>query len=40
VIVREIFEIINEVAPFSFQEEWDNSGLIVGSFNQIIEKIV
>lgn len=29
--VREIYEMIDRIAPFSSQEEWDNSGLLVGS---------
>jgi len=29
--VREIYEIIHGLAPFDTQEEWDNSGLLVGS---------
>ena len=29
--VREIISIIDTVAPFSTQEEWDNSGLLIGS---------
>lgn len=29
--VQEIYEAVNELAPFSTQESWDNSGLLVGS---------
>ena len=29
--VHEIYEMIDRIAPFSSQEEWDNSGLLVGS---------
>ena len=30
-IVSELLSIIDSIAPFSSQEEWDNSGLLVGS---------
>ena len=30
-IVRNIYEILNSLAPFDSQEEWDNSGLLIGS---------
>lgn len=29
--VRDIYVILDSIAPFSSQEEWDNSGLLVGS---------
>ena len=32
--VRDIYDFLNEYAPFSTQEEWDNSGLTVGSFEK------
>lgn len=31
--VRDIYNVINEFAPFVFQEEWDNSGLQIGSLH-------
>ncbi len=36
--ISEIYEIINEIAPFSSQSEWDNSGLIIGSMNTDVKK--
>lgn len=37
--VKDIFDFINTIAPFEKQCEWDNSGLIVGSFDSEIKKI-
>ena len=37
--VKDIFDFINTIAPFEKQCEWDNSGLIVGSFDSGIKKI-
>jgi dinuclear metal center YbgI/SA1388 family protein len=37
--VRTVYDILNEISPFEYQEEWDNSGLNVGDYNQDIEKI-
>ena len=37
--VRDIFSFIDEIAPFSTQEEWDNSGLLVGNENDEVKKI-
>ncbi len=37
--VRDIYDFLNEFAPFSTQEEWDNSGLTVGSFEKEVSKI-
>ena len=37
--LRSIYDLLNEISPFSLQEEWDNSGLNVGDFNKKIEKI-
>ena len=37
--VKEIYEYLDSISPFSLQEEWDNSGLNVGDFNQKVEKI-
>ena len=38
--VSEIYKYLDEVSPFNLQESWDNSGLIVGSLEQEISKIV
>ncbi len=31
--IAEIYEILNSVAPFEMQENWDNSGLLLGEMN-------
>ncbi|WP_072682146.1 Nif3-like dinuclear metal center hexameric protein [Arcobacter sp. LA11] len=37
--LQEIYQFLNELSPFELQEKWDNSGLIVGSFEDEIEKV-
>lgn len=37
--VREIFDYINSFAPFSTQEKWDNSGLLLGDADKQVKKI-
>ncbi len=37
--VIEIYEILDKIAPFELQEEWDNSGLIVGDMESSFDKI-
>ena len=38
--LKEVINIIDEIAPFALAEKWDNSGLQVGSFDKIIKKIL
>ncbi len=38
--VREIMSLLDSIAPFANQAEWDNSGLIVGDMNADVKKIV
>ena len=38
--VGEIISAIEEFAPLSIQEKWDNSGLIIGSPNQEVHKLL
>ena len=38
--ISEIYKFLDELSPFELQESWDNSGLLVGDFNQEIKKIV
>jgi len=38
--IKEITDIIEEFAPLSIQEEWDNSGLIVGSPSQEVHGVL
>ena len=37
--LKTIYDILNEISPFSLQEEWDNSGLNVGDFKNEIKKV-
>lgn len=38
--VKDIYNYIDSFAPFSTQAEWDNSGLLVGNENKIVNKII
>ena len=38
--VREIYKCLNQIAPFEYQEEWDNSGLLVGDMDADVERIL
>lgn len=38
--VKDVYGIIDEFAPFSTAEEWDNSGLLIGDYNQKVNKII
>jgi GTP cyclohydrolase I len=38
--LKKILDIINEVAPFSLAEKWDNPGLQVGSLDMQINRIL
>ena len=38
--VRDIYQVIDALAPFSSQEEWDNSGLLAGSFSDPVTGIL
>lgn len=38
-IVRDIYNILDEVSPFCLQEKWDNSGLLVGSFEDEVKRV-
>ncbi|NLL63692.1 MAG: Nif3-like dinuclear metal center hexameric protein [Ruminococcaceae bacterium] len=37
--VLDIYNFLNQNIPFETQEEWDNSGLLVGNFNVEVSKI-
>ncbi len=37
--VKEIYQFLDNLSPFELQESWDNSGLLVGDFENEIEKI-
>lgn len=40
VTVKDIYNFIDYIAPFITQEEWDNSGLLVGDKNAEVTKIL
>jgi len=37
--LKKIYDFLNEISPFELQEEWDNSGLLVGEWDNEINKI-
>ncbi|MDD3325068.1 MAG: Nif3-like dinuclear metal center hexameric protein [Sulfurospirillaceae bacterium] len=37
--VREIYDLLDEISPFSSQASWDNSGLNVGSMNSEVQRV-
>ena len=38
--VKNIYDYINSIAPFDTQEDWDNSGYLVGDFRAQVNKCV
>lgn len=38
--VKDIYNFIDNMAPFNTAEEWDNSGLLVGDENKTVNKII
>lgn len=38
--VKNIYDFINSIAPFDSQEDWDNSGHLVGDFRREVKKCV
>ena len=39
-LVKDIYRLIDTMAPFSSQEEWDNSGLLVGRADQKVDRVL
>jgi GTP cyclohydrolase I len=37
--LKEIYDLLDTLSPFVLQEKWDNSGLLVGSYEDEIKKI-
>ncbi len=37
--LKDILNVLNEIAPFHYAEEWDNSGLQVGDLSDTVNKI-
>jgi len=40
ITVRDVYNVINSFAPFVLQEDWDNSGLQIGSFKNCVSKVL
>lgn len=38
--VKDVYELINSIAPFDRQSAWDNSGIAAGSFEQKVDTVV
>ncbi|MGN1202984.1 MAG: Nif3-like dinuclear metal center hexameric protein, partial [Eubacterium sp.] len=38
--VKNIYDYINSIAPFDMQEEWDNSGFILGEYRKEVKTVV
>lgn len=38
--VKNIYDFINRIAPYNEQEEWDNSGHLVGDFRKEVKRVV
>lgn len=38
--VKQIYDFIDEIAPFSAAEEWDNSGILIGDESKQVNKIL
>ena len=38
--ISEIYNYLDELSPFALQEKWDNSGLLIGDFDQEITKVI
>ena len=37
--ISEIYNFLNDLSPFELQEKWDNSGLIVGSMDDVFDNV-
>ncbi len=38
--VREVYNYLDSIAPFVYQEDWDNSGIQIGRKDKIVKKIL
>ncbi len=36
--IADIYKFLDNLSPFELQESWDNSGLLLGDFNQDIKR--
>ena len=39
-LLKEIYDSLNQIAPFELQEEWDNSGLLLGDMEAEVQRIL
>ncbi len=37
--VKDFYDYLNSIAPFETQEDWDNSGMLVGDMNAEVKKV-
>ena len=37
--IKEIYSFLDELSPFELQEKWDNSGLLIGNFEDEIKQV-
>jgi GTP cyclohydrolase I len=37
--IKDIYDYLDSISPFELQEKWDNSGLIVGNFNDKVKNV-
>ena len=38
-LLRDVYDFLDNLSPFNTQDDWDNSGLLVGEFEQDVERI-
>ncbi len=38
--IKEIYGLLNTIAPFEYAEDWDNSGLLIGDMEAEVKKIL
>lgn len=36
---KDLYQFLDSLAPFSTQEDWDNSGFLVGDLNKEVHKV-
>ena len=40
ITVGQIYSYLDQIAPFDYQADWDNSGLQVGSYDDQVDKVL
>ena len=38
--LQEVYNFLDKISPFELQENWDNSGLVVGGMSRVVSQIV